>query len=355
MRRFLPLIIFIVSFNDLYSQNSETADFEAEPTSINDVIKQVGYDTVIFYYNESWHMVKPVCATAFRITRVDTIQFNFTGKFVDYYAHDSTIAVEGSYSNGKKEGRFNIYYPNGQLEQAGNYAHDRKSGIWEYFYDDGTKRQVLDFQGDEVLIQEFWNEEGKQLVASGNGEWFTYGSSDKFMKTSGEVLNGRKNGTWKNTLPSRNITVNTEKYKDGKFLSGKISSVAFGSQTYKDTLYCTIEKPHAFLTAEQFQVSRCFKLQKNKWEFATYPGGMDRFYQQIREKLELNGPVVRRGILKVTLTISTDGKMMNFKPVTDLGHEHELIQVLQTMDNWTPTKLNGKPTIQPKVISFEIR
>jgi hypothetical protein len=55
------------------------------------------------------------------------------------------------------------------------------------------------------------------------------------------------------------------------------------------------------------------------------------------------------------MTIDAEGKMTNFKPVSDIGYEFDLIRALQTMDKWTPTKVNGKPTIQPKVISFEIR
>jgi hypothetical protein len=47
--------------------------------------------------------------------------------------------------------------------------------------------------------------------------------------------------------------------------------------------------------------------------------------------------------------------MINFVPVSSLGYEGELIRVLETMDQWTPTKVNGKATTQPKIISFEIR
>ena len=353
MKSLLSFIFLVLTFNNLYSQNDNSADFEAEPSSINEVIKQMGYDTVVFYYNERWHMVKPICATTFRISRLDTVTLNFTGAFVEYYTHDSTIALEGTYSNGKKEGNFKIYYPNGQLEQSGNYTNDKKSGIWEYFYEDGRRRQILDFQDNEILIKEFWNEEGKKLVESGNGEFFTYESSEKFKKTTGEVLNGRKNGTWKNTIVSRNMTTNIEKYKEGKFVSGKMISLARGTESYKDTQYCAIEHPPAFLTAEQFQVSRCYK--KSNLELATYPGGMERFYRQIREKIVLNKPIQKREMIQVQTTISTDGKMTNFKPVSNTGYEFDLIRVLETMDNWTPTTVNGKPIIQPKIIGFEIR
>ena len=354
MKRLLLLLFFVLLFDNLYSQTNDSANFEARPTSIYEVIRQLGSDTLVFYFNDRWQLVKPVCGTIFRISRMDTVLLTYTGKFVDYYAHDSTIAMEGNYTKGKKEGLFNIYFPNGQLEQSGKYVNDKKTGIWEYFYEDGTKRQILDFQDNEILIKEFWNKEGKKLVESGNGEWYSYTPSDEFIKTSGEVLNGRKNGTWKNTLPSRNMTTNIEKYKEGKFISGKMISVASGTESYKDTQYCSIEKTLAFLTAEQFQMSRCYKIQKNNLEYAKYPGGMNRFYEQIRKRIVLTGPILNRGIIRIGIIIDKDGKMTNFRPLSRIGHELDLIEVLQTMDNWTPMKVNGKPTIQPQVVSLEI-
>lgn len=355
MKILIPLIFFVFCNSHLHSQNKDSADFEAEPTSIHDVIRLLGVDTVLFYYDEQWNMVKPVCATSFRISRVDTVNFNFTGRFADYYTRDSTIAVEGNYSNGIKDGRFNIYFPNGQLEQSGNYTNNRKSGIWEYYYPDGTKRQVLDFLENEILIREFWNEEGKKMVESGNGEYYTYESLEKFKKTSGAVLNGRKNGTWKSTIVSRNMTTNIEYFKDGNFLRGKMFSLAGGTEIYKDTTYCSIEFAPTFLRAENFLASGCHKKQTNNWEFSKYPGGNARFNNQIRERLILEGPVIKRGVIKVQMTIDYDGKMSNFIPVSTIGYEWDLIRVLRTMDHWTPTKVNGKPTILTKLVSFEIR
>ena len=353
MRKILIFLFFVLTFGNLHAQDSDLANFEARPTSILEVMRRLGSDTVVFYYNERWQLVKPVCATVFRIARMDTVLLTFTGKFVDYYSSDSTIAIEGNYTKGKKEGVFKIYFPNGQLAQFGMYANDRKSGIWEYFYEDGTRQQILDFGENEILVKEFWNEQGKQLVKSGNGQWFGY-EREGFLKTSGEVLDGRKNGTWKNTISFQNMTTNIEKYKEGKFLSGKMISVAAGSEPYKDTVHCTIEKTPAFLTAEQFQIIRCFKDSKSNRVPGTYPGGMVRFYEQLKKKIDLSGPI-SRGLIQVQITIATDGKMTNFKPVSNTGHESDLIPALQTMDDWEPTRVDGKPIIQPKIISLEIR
>jgi hypothetical protein len=355
MKRIIILAVLVLLGNSLYCQTADSLNFEEEPNSINEVATALGSDTVVFYYNNRWQLVKPVCAAIFRISRVDSVLKTFTGRFADYYFSDTIKAVEGNYSNGKKEGRFSLYFPGGQLAQTGNYNNDTKDGIWEYYYQNGTKRQVLDFQSNEIFIKEFWDEEGNKLVESGNGKWFGFEPIDKFTKTSGEVLNGRKNGTWKNEIVSRKMTTNIEKYKDGKFLSGKMVSVAGGTESYKDTLYCAIERPPTFLRAEEFQTNRCFRNQKNDVQFAKYPGGMATFYMEIREKLVLTGPIITKGMIRVQTTINAEGKMTNFKPVSNTGHEIDLIRVLQTMRNWTPKEINRKPTIEPRIISFEIR
>lgn len=355
MKRVLILTIFILLGDNLYCQSLDSLKFEEKPKFIYEVTKQLGSDTLVFYYNERWQLVKPTCATIFRISRIDTVLKTFTGKFTDYYYSDSTKAVEGYYYNGKKEGRFSLYFLNGQLNQTGNYKDDKKIGIWEYYYENGTMKQTLDFQNNEIFIKDFWDEKGRKLVEDGNGKWFGFETAEKFMKTSGEVLNGRQNGKWEKIIVSRNETTNIEKYKNGQFISGKMFSLYEGTEHYKDTPYCSIEKPLTFLTAEQFQTNRCYRIQKNNWEFAKYPGGMECFYSEIREKLALEKPIITRGVIRVQISIDKDGKMTNFKPISNIGYESDLIQVLQTMKNWTPTKVNGKPIIQPKIISFEIK
>ena len=352
----LFFFLFILSTN---SQTISSPDIEEAPKLITDVINQIGIDTVIFYYNNDWHLVRPVCSSIFRVSQIDTVFFTFTNFFTDFYS-DSTKAVEGNYTNGKKEGDFKLYFPNGQIEQFGKYSNDKKNGVWEYYYANGKKHQVLDFKESEILIISFWDENGKQLTDSGTGEWFTFESQDKFTKISGSVVNGRKNGTWKKSVSSKNFVTNSEKYKDGKLISGKMFALIGSTEAYKDTAYCFIEKDLPFVSAEQFIIDGC-RLQtndmqsNNSWAFAEYPGGVENFYQEIRERFILSENNTIKGTILVQTTIDERGKMTNFLPISSIGLELELIRVLKTMSNWNPTKINGEPTTQTKVIRFVIR
>lgn len=354
MKKTLLLLIVVAANCNLFGQAIDSADFAEQPKSIYQVFKQLGADTVVFYYNDRWQLVKPVCATRFRITRIDSVLITFTGAFVEWYS-DTTKEIEGNYLDGKKEGDFKLYFPNGQLEQAGKYSNDKKTGIWEYYYENGGKHQRFEFKDNEIFIIDFWDEKGQRLVESGNGNWFGFETPEKFIRNAGKVADGRKNGTWERTIPSRKLTVNSEKYKDGNFISGKMFSPFSGTETYKNKSFCITELTPGFLAAEKFETNRCYTTpKKNNWEFAEYPGGMQNFYRQVKEKLILTSSVNTAGLIQVRTVINTEGKMTDFKPLSNTGNEYLLIGVLQSMDNWIPAKANGKPMIQPKIISFEI-
>jgi len=53
------------------------------------------------------------------------------------YAPDA-IFEEGSYANGKKQGLWKRYYPNGKLKSEINYSNDKPSGPYKTFYENGN-------------------------------------------------------------------------------------------------------------------------------------------------------------------------------------------------------------------------
>jgi len=350
----LALFASVVFFTS-HAQNKDPLDFSPAPKKIEEVIGQLGADTIVFYYNDSWQLVRPICATICRLSKIDEKLATFAGGFTDYYLADTTKAVEGNFYNGKKEGLFKVYFANGQLSQTGYYINDKKSGIWEYFFKNGNKKQVLDFQGDDILVKDFWSEDGEHLVVSGNGKWFDYDSGEGFFKINGEIVNGKKNGTWKRQIESNGFDVNIEKYKDGKLLSGKFVSMMGGRESYTDTVYCKLEQQPRFITAESFILSPCYFNKISKWEEPKYPGGSAAFYREIKNRLRIRNPEGSKGIMRIRVTIDEKGKMIKFDPLSNTGNEFNLIRVLETMNTWTPAKLDGKPTSSEKVVTLEVR
>ncbi len=356
MKKGILLFLIICISTDMYSQliKADMKDYEERPKSINEVIKQLGADSIIFYYNDRYQMVKPKCSSLFRLTRIDSVLSFFAGDFIDYYP-DSIIALTGNYTDGMKQGLFQFYYPNGQLEKIGNYSKGNKTGVWKYYYEDGNRHQILEFIEKEINVIEFWNEKGKHLVDSSNGDWFGFETQEQFTRISGKILNGKKAGVWKKDIPSRNFVMNVENFSNGKFIKGNSTSMMNGTEPYNDTSYCAIEPPETFLTAEIFEINQCYPKMDNRWVFAKYPNGSDNFKKEIEEKLILTNSLNINGTLRIQTTIDTEGKMTNFKPISNLGLENDLIKVLETMKNWKPTKVNGKPVSQIKFIDLDIR
>ena len=71
----------------------------------------------------------------------------FYGKYTVFYherINSGKVNIEGSYSNGKKDGRWVWYSPDGQIIKYESYANGFKSGKWTSFFE-GT--ELVRFQG----------------------------------------------------------------------------------------------------------------------------------------------------------------------------------------------------------------
>ncbi|MCB1141587.1 MAG: hypothetical protein KDK54_05075 [Leptospiraceae bacterium] len=60
---------------------------------------------------------------------------------------------KGFYDGGLKTGDWIKYFPNGKLEFRGSYQKDKKIGYWTYFYSDGTPEVEERFSDEGKLIE----------------------------------------------------------------------------------------------------------------------------------------------------------------------------------------------------------
>ena len=84
----------------------------------------------------------------------------------------------GSYKNGKREGSWEFYHSNGQLQFKGDIRNGKEDGSWVRFYDDGQ------------LYSKGSYKQGKQ-----NGDWEVYWNNGK-LKFKGRVKLNRREGSW---------------------------------------------------------------------------------------------------------------------------------------------------------------
>jgi antitoxin component YwqK of YwqJK toxin-antitoxin module len=87
----------------------------------------------------------------------------FYKKFTDVpFIGDVSGQQNGAIINGKRDGFWESYYENGQLNWKGNYKDDCLDGPWEYYYDNGQLSYKGNYiGGKEDGIFEHYKENGK--------------------------------------------------------------------------------------------------------------------------------------------------------------------------------------------------
>jgi antitoxin component YwqK of YwqJK toxin-antitoxin module len=82
--------------------------------------------------------------------------------------------------NGKKEGKFESYYPNGKLLMSGMMKNNRNVGEWKYFYPNGNLESNGLFEKDKANGKWVWYYPNGTLRQSG---YFNLGIRDSLWKT----------------------------------------------------------------------------------------------------------------------------------------------------------------------------
>lgn len=190
----------------------------ARQSSVNQPFRILGPDSLALFYNTDYDLCPPGCAAIRRHARLDSTG-NFFGYVRDFWMHNARPALVGTYRNGRKDGTFEVYHPNGELAVRAYYRGGKAVGNWAYWYPSGQRRQVLSFgTGNTLLIQDFWSEDGQQLVRNGQGTWYRV---DSDLRVGGAVVNGLPDGRWRVQETTANQKVlGEETFSKGKFKAG---------------------------------------------------------------------------------------------------------------------------------------
>lgn len=210
----------------------------------------LGRDSAAFFYTPDYELTLPGCATIWRQARIDSATGRFRGFVRDFWLSTGQPALRGAYNAaGQKEGLFEIYHSDGTLVASGHYRNGRMIGNWAYWYPSGAKRQVLSFgDGSILLIEQFWNEAGEQLVKDGNGTWYR---QEAEVRMGGPVVAGVRDGRWLvQETNAKKAFLTQETFRKGRFINGFVRT---------NGLYYT-DQPSIYITdwdnysqAEQFK------------------------------------------------------------------------------------------------------
>ena len=104
---------------------------------------------------------------------IDTVKKE--GYWEEYFSNGQ-LEYKGSYINGKEEGYWELYHENGKLYSKGEYKNGKEDGIWEDYYPDGNLHSKGSYKN------------GKR-----DGYWYEYWFNGK-LYSKGLYKNGKKSG-----------------------------------------------------------------------------------------------------------------------------------------------------------------
>jgi antitoxin component YwqK of YwqJK toxin-antitoxin module len=103
--------------------------------------------------------------------------------------------------NGKKQGLWKKYHPNGMLRYSGNFKDDKPIGVFKYYYESGNFQIKITHSGSEAYSIAYY--ETGELKAAGKYEnqekdsiW-TYYDKEGYKIADEYYIGGKREGKWK--------------------------------------------------------------------------------------------------------------------------------------------------------------
>lgn len=333
-----------------------------------DCVRDIKGDSVALYYDGRYRLTPIPCATFCRYTHLDPTG-KLYGEVRDYRVATQQLAYRQHYANGVRQGSYEAFYPNGQLQMRGTFAQDVPTGEWQFWYASGKPWQVL--RWDATAPQSwryiaYWDSTGQQLLANGNGRWREVNPGQQ-RRLEGQVVNELPEGDWLFYHlafdPTKPLAIET--YEKGVFKKGRNLS-KLGSGTYRDQprLVPAFDDPSAdgarFVRGstceEQAQaqaisgaIIRQASLASGRSEVAfARPAGDHRVYlaELLRKLSEM--PSMRALLLNpmYSATVEADvdelGKLSNFRSLSP-DIQRVFTQVLPPLGRWNAAIVSKKP------------
>lgn len=174
-------------------------------------------DSVVFYYNAYYALTPPGCAVIRRHVRLDSTGA-FHGVVRDYQLSNNVLLLSGAYRHGRKQGVFELFYPDGEPAVRARYHEGKQVGDWAYWYHSGQPRQVVRFEEPErPALLRFWAPDGALLVQNGAGTWQM---EEAGTQLAGPIRNGLPDGRWTRRFSRGGQLYAVEYFEQGQFRKG---------------------------------------------------------------------------------------------------------------------------------------
>ena len=99
------------------------------------------------------------------------------GKWMVWY-DNGTKQEEQNYKDGKKNGLSTLWFENGQKSYEGTFKDGKRDGLFTEWYENGQKEEEGRYKDGEYFLSNTWNENGEIIIKDGNGlytSWYENG------------------------------------------------------------------------------------------------------------------------------------------------------------------------------------
>ena len=334
----LLLLFCICSLTNLYGQDNRPVFYE-----------KLDQGLIRFYFDKYYYLASKDCEfkTIERVSKFDFTKQVFDGEFRDFAPNGNRILV-GTYKDGKKEGLFQAYHPNGVLKWEVNFQNNYPIGDWKYYYPDGKPLLTITYLENGYFIKDFWDNRGKQEVVNGEGnyefaipfEGFTEFGFDFYLR-KGKVKDGKPQGNWNTyfyNVGQQMTYAMTQRFVNGVLVTTYNDE---GELDNEDFISLSILPYDYFVRAELFNGKSCnFDDYSNFYSFLT---------KRFTERLNKIGIKLLR---QINFTYEVDVKksgMANIRSIklnTDSNDEnfHQILtRIARSVDFYFPTYKQNEP------------
>ncbi|MBY0435071.1 MAG: TonB family protein, partial [Cyclobacteriaceae bacterium] len=199
--------------------------------------KAISQEIITLYLNSDWKITSKDHAVSVCEAEYDLENFKLNGKL-------SCKDLKGiqkltlNYVNGIRNGEAKLFNHLGQPILLGNYLSNFRIGIWHYYYPNGSLKQVVKFSEDpesrqsdsNIMVGEFFDRDGKQLVINGNGRWYndsiyhSWSDNTTMKRVTGEFKDSLKHGVWELRRMNQKQFLHLEKFKNGRLIQTTVFS-----------------------------------------------------------------------------------------------------------------------------------
>ncbi|WP_394677686.1 toxin-antitoxin system YwqK family antitoxin [uncultured Sphingobacterium sp.] len=332
------LLLCVCSFTKLHAQNDKPVFYE-----------KLDQGLIRFYFDKYYYLVSKECEfkTIERVSKFDFAKQVFDGEFRDFAPNGSRILI-GSYKDGKKEGLFQAFHPNGVLKWEVSFQNNHPTGDWKYYYPDGKPLLTITYNEQGYFIKDYWDNRGKQEVIDGEGnyefsipfEGFTEFGFDFYLR-KGKVKNGRPQGNWNTyfyNVGQQAVYAMTQRFANGVLTTTYDDN---GDLNNEDFVSLSILPYDYFIRAELFNGKSCsFDDYSNFYAFLT---------KRFNDNLNKTGLDITKQVnfsYLVEVKKSGMANLKSLKLISDSGDEPFdgiLSRIARSVDFYFPTYKDNQP------------